>query len=61
MANCRKIKRNMAKKQLKKEGVRKINRIFSSEWHNAYIRNVAESFKRRGYNVQFKTKEQTNG
>ena len=48
----RKIRRNMAKHQLEKEKRRKINRIFASEWKGAYIRNLAESLRKRGYNVQ---------
>lgn len=54
----RKIRRNMARNQLKKEGYKKINKkrrgdvsLFSSEWKRAYVRGIAEILRKNGHRV----------
>ena len=65
----RKIRRNMAKCQLEKEGRKKLNKkhggaktsTFSTEWKEAYIRNIVESLQRHGKTVRIVKRGKANG
>jgi len=65
----RKIMRNMARVQLEKEGRKKLNKkhggaktsTFSTEWKEAYIRNLVESLQRQGKTVRIVKRGTVNG
>ena len=56
----RKIMRNMARVQLEKEGRKRINKkhgqnkisTFAVEWKGAYVRNLADSFRKQGKTIK---------
>lgn len=64
----RKIKRNMARKQLEKDGMKQLNKnkkygsIFSMNWKKAYILRFAEIARNNGQKVEFRriANESTN-
>lgn len=64
----RKIKRNMARKQLENDGMKHLNKkhkggsIFSMNWRKAYILRFAEVAKKNGHRVEFRgtANESTN-
>ncbi len=56
----RKIKRNMARKQMESEGIKHLNKdhkrgsFFSMNWKKAYILRFAEIAKKNGQKVEFR-------
>lgn len=64
----RKIKRNMARKQMESEGMTHLNKdhkrgsIFSMNWRKAYILRFSEIAKKNGQKVEFRrtANESTN-
>lgn len=53
----RKIRRNMARKQLKEEGATRINRNFSVNWKSAYVRRLQKLYSKEGKMVYARRNE----